>query len=596
MVVIIHFLPVFTYAQVEDTFFLAKKKGVLGRIGRSISTGSTDIEPVRIDNPFIKFAGKKIASIEIVALGLNRNINDTNELKKNFLLRIADKFHKNTREAVIRKNLFFREGDLLVPLMLSDNEIYLRDQVFLQDALIIALKNFIDSNEVDVIVITRDVFSIGGTVSMNSFNQAAVELKEENVGGSGSKIAILGLYDKFRNPTAGFGAEYIKRNINGNFLNWKVGYNNFNNSYSSQRKEETRIYSSIERPLVSRYTRWTGLIEWEYNLSANTYSDNKFDSVYKYRYVRTDIWGGYNIGAGKEKLSDNINRLRSFVALRTLYTHFYSKPLIYRQTFNYNYADINGVLFAYNLYKQNFYRANFIYGFGRFESIPEGLHIAATVGWTNKDGKKRNYYGLSGEAEKYTKKGKFYSFNIRVGAFSYSNYLEDIDLLMSIDHFTGLMKMGTHWRNRNFFNIAVTRQYKHFLSPPLFLQSDFGLPYYHNGFVEGNFRSAVKGESVFFNLRKVLGFRFAPFVFAGSSFITPVGQPLTKSKAYTAFGGGFRTRNENLVLGTIEVRSYFFLKKTFPEMKSWKIDISTNIKFKNNNNFIQRPDFVNTNK
>lgn len=587
------FVPLQAQSQVDnDTFFLARKKGILGRIGRIISRDAIVEEPVIIVNPFLKFAGKKIASIEIVGLGLDRNLNDTNKVKNTFIVKLANKFHKNTKEKFIRNNLFFREGDVVVPLMLSDNEIFLRDQEYLQDALIIVLNNINDSNLVDVVVIARDVFSLGGAISTSSFNKAKVELKEENLAGMGSKLSIMGLYDKERTPSGGYGAEFIKRNINGNFFNWKVGYNTFNNSYSSQRKEETHLYSSIERPLVSRYTRWTGLLDWEYNRSQNNYRDTLFDSNFKYRYLRTDIWGGYNIGARRKRMTDNIKRLRHFIAIRTFYTHFYTKPLIYKETFNYNYADLNGVLFAYNLYRQNFYRTNFIYGFGRYEDVPVGVSVSATLGWTNKDGKRRNYYGISGEANKYNRRGNFYTFNVRVGAFSYRNHFEDIDMLLGIDYFTALRKFGKNWRNRNFLKVAVTKQYNHLLSSPLFLQSEFGLPNYRNGDIEGNFRSTIRGESVFFNMQKVLGFRLAPFAFAGTSFITPVGKSFSKTSGYTAFGGGFRTRNENLTLGTIEIKGYFFTRKTYPEMKNWRVDISTNLKFRYKSTFIRRPDFV----
>ena len=578
--------------QGTDTFFLAKKKGLLGKLGRSMSTNSPTGAPVKSVNLFKNFAGKKIASIDIVSSGLDWNEQDSSSAKKGFILNIAHKFHKNTKENTIRNFLFFREGDNVLPLMLSDNEKFLRQQEFLQDAYIVINKSYNDSNQVDIVVITRDVFSIGGALNINSLNKVEAELKDENFAGLGSKISISGLYDKVRTPSKAFGAEVIKRNINGNFFNWTVGFRTFNNSYSSQRKEETRLYSFIERPLVSRYTRWTGAMEWEYNASQNNYNNILFDSNFRYRYLRTDIWGGYNIGARRKKMTDNMNRLRHFIAIRTFYTSFFSRPLIYKEIFNYNYADINGVLFAYNLFKQNFYKTNFIYGFGRNEDVPVGLSVATTIGWTNKDGKKRNYFGLSGEANKYTMRGNFFGYNVRVGAFSYKYNFEDIDMLIGVDHFTALRKLGRYWHNRNFLNIAFTNQNKHLLSPPLFLQSKFGLPYYNNGNIEGRMRTAVMGESVFYNMHKFLGFRVAPFVFAGTSFITPVAKPLSKTNGYTAIGGGFRTRNENLILGTIELKGYLFTRKTFPEMKSWRVDVSTNIKFKYNSSFIKRPDFV----
>lgn len=585
------FMPIDVDAQ-SDTFFLARKKGILGRIGRSLSTDDKVVKAVKTVNPFLKYAGSTIASIQIESLGLDWNLSDSVKLKKNFFSTLANKFHKNTKEKNIRNHLFFREGDVVVPLMLSDNERFLREQVYLQDASITLFKNEYDSSMVDVVVITRDVFSLGGAFRVSSIDQIETEVKEENVAGTGSKISVFQLYDKNRSPSTAFGAELIKRNINGNFINWRAGFKNFDKAFVNQRKEEISLYTSIERPLVSRYTRWTGAFEWEYNQSHNTYNDSLFKSHYRYRYVRSDAWFGYNIGARRKWMTDNKHRLRHFIGLRTFYTHFYSKPLLYAQEFNYNYADINGVLFAYTLYKQNFYKTNFIYGFGRNEDVPVGISASTIMGWTNKDGRKRNYFGLSGEANKYSYRGNYYAFSARAGGFTNMHKWEDITYLLGIENFTALKRVGPYWRNRNFINLSVTKQHKNVLNSPLFLESEFGLPYYRNGNIEATSRSTLRAESVFYNLHKFLGFRFAPFVFGGISLISPVKDLAGKTGQFTAFGGGFRTRNENLILGTIEVKGYVFTRKTYPEMKNWRIDFSTNLKFKYNSSFIKRPDFV----
>ncbi len=592
----IYLLPSLISAQEKsDTFFLANKKGLLGKIGRSISTDPQVIMPAQSVNPFLEFEGKTIGSIDIVGLGLNRNINDSVNVNNTFILRLANALHKNTREKFIKNNLFFKEGGSVIPLLFSDNERYLREQDYLQDARIIILPDEFNEEIVNVVVIVRDVFSLGGSASVSSLSNMEMEIKEENLNGMGNRLSIYGLYDKARTPNKAFGAELLKRNINGNFFDWKAGFKTFNTAYSSLKKEETTLYTTITRPLVSRYTRWTGALELAYNKSQDNYHSLKFDSVYRYSYLRTDLWGGYNIGARRLKMTDNPNRLRHFVAIRTFYTRFHTRPLMFQNTFNYNYADINGVLFAYTLFKQNFYRTNFIYGFGRNEDVPVGLNLSATTGYTNKDGKKRNYFGLAGEGNKYTRAGKFYGYTLRVGAFSFRNHFEDIDMLAGFDHFTAIKNLGKNWRNRNFVNISSTKQHNHLLSPPLFLQSQFGLPYYNNGAIEGIFRTTIKAEAVFFNMRKLAGFRFAPFLVAGSSFITPVGESFTKTNGYNAVGGGIRTRNESLILGTVEAKAYYLTRMTFPGMKSWKIEFSTKLRFKYNSNFITRPDFVNSN-
>ena len=577
----------------NDTFFLSKKKGIIGKLARTITTSATDEQPQKLINPFLKYKNQRINSIEIVGLDFNQSISDTLIRKVNFFTKLGNRIHKNTKEAVIRNHLFFKEGERVYPYLLADNEKFLRDQDFIQDARILLLPSNDEDSSVDVIVIVRDVFSIGGKINVSSANDFNLEVRDENIVGSGSRLSGSALYDKSRKPKLGYGADFLQRNIRGNFVNWEIGFNNFYPAFNSGRDESWNIHTKLERPLYSRYTRWTGALEFEMDRSYNRYiNDSLFSTDFRYNRILSDFWAGYNIGSRREKLNDHTNRLRHFVSFRVFANHFFKVPEKFVSTYNYNYADINATFLSYSLYKQNFYRTNFIYGFGRSEDVPEGITSAVIGGWTIKEGKKRAYYAITSEGSLFTGK-KYFGLTFRAGSFTYKNKLEDIDLMVGLNHFSELRKLSSKWRNRSFLNVVLTKQYNPVLNTPLFLNSEFGLPYF-NGIAEGSFRATVKLESVFFNLNTYLGFRFAPFVFTDFSTLTPPHLPFSNTNGYTAIGGGFRTRNESLIFGTIEVRGYYF-PRTIGEMKSFKFDISTNIKFKYNSTFIKRPDFVVTN-
>ena len=121
----------------DNTFFLLRKKGLLKKLGQSIYREAQPVQPVKVVDPFLAFKGKIIRSITIAPTGFNRIIHDTLGVKKSFASHLADFFHRNTLPDVIRKNLFFREGDKVRPLLLSDNEHFLRSLPFLRDALIV---------------------------------------------------------------------------------------------------------------------------------------------------------------------------------------------------------------------------------------------------------------------------------------------------------------------------------------------------------------------------------------------------------------------------------------------------------------------------
>ena len=579
----------------KDSFFLAKKKGILGQIGRSISTKDRPVVPELTVDAFKKFHGKIIRHIIIKPVGFNYGLGDTVPRKTNFPVNIANALHLNSTTELIRKNLFFREGQHFYALQVADNDRYLRTLDYLRDAIIKVVPDDEGGDSVDVVVLTRDVFSIGGKLSVSNTSKMDAEINEENFGGSGNRLSLIGLYDKERKPNYGVGAEYMLRNIRGSFINWTNGFQTFKSSLNSGREEERTFYSKLEKPMVSRYTSITGALEASYNETNNSYlPDSLYKSDYKYSFFNADFWIGYNFGRQRSKLKDEADELRHFVAFRSFFNNFYSTPDKYAGGYNYLYADINGFLTSYSIYRQNFYRTNFIYGFGRNEDVPVGIKAGVIAGFTNKQGVKRGYYGAELEWNRFSTAGCLHSYTFKVGGFAGKDGLEDIDLLASINHFTKLMTLDKYWYNRNFLSVSYTRQVTPRLNEPLFLDSEFGLPYYHRGLLEGQMRTSVKMESVFYHMKKILGFRFAPFAFTDLALLQPQGKSLKKTIGYPALGAGVRTRNENLVFGTMELRGYY-LPRPLDGMKNWKIEVSTKLQFKYNSNFIRRPDFVSPN-
>lgn len=580
----------------KDSFFLAKKKGLIGKLGRSITTNAVPTEPVKTVDLFKQYQGKIIRSITISAVGFNNELNDKTPIRTTNIVKITDALHANTKKRVIEKNLFFKKGQPLYPLVIADNERFLREQPFLRDALIAVFYSPYSNDSVDVVVLSRDVFSIGGGGSVSGIDKFDAEITEENMGGSGDRFALYGLFDNERSPTYGWGAEYIKRNIKGSFINWSNGIRTFDRAFNSGRLEERSIYSRLDKPMASRYTAFTGAAEVALNSTSNAYiGDSLYNNEFKYSFFNVDFWVGYNIGYKGGKKKDSENRLRHFVAMRGFYNIFQRIPDKFRNEYNFRYADINGGLLSYSLYRQNFYRTNFIYGFGRNEDVPEGLNASLITGYTNKQGYKRPYVGVEFEGSKFRPNGGYNAVTFRSGAYRYEGKYQDIDFLIGIDRFTKLNTLNKNWYNRNFMSLSFTRQINPFLNEPLFIQSEFGLPYVRNGLIEGETRTTVKFESVFYNLQKFAGFRFAPFVFADISLIQQQDERFHQSMGYPALGAGVRSRNENLVFGTIELRGYVFPRIQDPTMQYWKVELSTKLRFKFNSNFIKRPDFVTPN-
>jgi len=582
----------------DTVFFLAHKKGLLGKIGRSLSVNNPDpVFPVegviKNESIFSPFKGKIIRHIQVEKLGFNKSVNDTAKVVRNFFNDIGDAMHTRTGKKVILNNLFFASGDTLYPALLADNERFLRDLSYLQDARITVKNIENNSDSVDVTVICKDVFPIGGSIDAGSSKNISFEVNDDNLAGSGNRLQVENYYDVDRRPGYGFGVEFLKRNFRGTFINLAVGYQNEAPTYNSGRREEEAIYLRGELPLVSPYHSWTGAFEIASHATQNTYGvDSLYRSDLKYNYRLLDGWIGHNIGARRQLQQNLKSRFRRLVSIRGIHRIFSDIPDLYKNSYKIDYSDLIGVLGAFTIFEQDYYHTNFLYGFGRNEDVPEGFNLSFIGGWVKRSNISRPYIGFDYQRNYFSNRKNYLNYTFRLGTYYNQGRFEDISLLTSLEYFTKLRKLGaSHWLIRHFLSGSITQLINTYLDEPLRLSSDYGIPQLNNPDLKASTRVSFNGESVFYNTWKLVGFSFAPFTFTNISFLKPIGFSFGSGDVYTAIGGGVRTRNENLVFGTIELKAYYY-PRTTGTMNQWNITLNSDLRFKYVSQLVKRPDFV----
>jgi hypothetical protein len=594
-------IPMIVCAQSKentDSFFLAKKKGIWGKLGKSVSISSKDQPSIedgvkKNEASFSKFKGKIIRNIIIQKMNLGGTVNDTTHEIKNFFNNLGNKIHPNTSDRVIKNNLFFSEGDTLYPALLADNERFLRDISYLQDAKILIRNTANTDDRVDVIIICKDVFPIGGSAELGSEKLLNFEVNDDNLAGTGDRIAFGNMIDLDRTPHYGFRAEYLKRNIMGSFVNINLGYSNMEPAFNSGRKEETAVFIKAELPLVSPYSTWTGAYETSLRYTSNNYiNDSLYNSDYKYQYRLFDTWIGYNIGA-KKHLSEQIaTRLKHLIALRGVYRNFLDIPNLNKTVYNNLYSNLTSVIASLSIFEQDYYHTNFIYGFGRNEDVPEGFSMSFTGGWANKNTLSRPYVGFDYNRFYFTRKNSYINYLFRFGTYYGEKQLQDLSVLTGFEYFTRLRKIkGSRWRTRQFISGSVTQLMRTVLNDPLRISGIYGLPEVNDITIKASTRITGNYESVFYNTWKFFGFSFAPFGFTNISYLRTVGSTVKEGDIYTSIGAGFRTRNENLVFGTMELRAFYY-PRAVGTMNIWNLVFNTALRYKYNSEFVAKPDFA----
>lgn len=575
--------------------FLLRQKGLLGDLAKNLVQDTS--EPVtpslqRNDKPFERYRGKIIRQIKIQSLDFGISIRDTTRGLNTSLTRLANNMHRKSRGYVIRKNLFFREGDRVYPYLLADNGRHLRDQEFLQDALIVVVPVRGSTDSVDVIVRTKDVFSIGGKARLHNAKSLSVEVREDNFWGMGDRIAIRSLYDQDRRRKVGLGAEYISRNIAGSFIDGYVGMLNFRDAFNSGQEEELMRYMWFIKPLVNPYMKWTYALELEDHRTTNMYaSDSLYASDLQYEFYKIDAWGGLNMSADKLTGKSYEDRLRKLISARFIQQRFGLVPEKFKDFYNWRYADITALLGSFSVFRQEYYKTQFIYGFGRSEDVPEGIDVSLTGGWTKKQGRERPYVGFDFQRYYFTRKEHYFNFTARIGTYLHQRRPEDMDILLNIEHFTRLHSWRRGWKMRTFLGGGIGHQVNKSLNQPLFIRNEFGLREFDNGELAGTTRVAFRAETVFFTPWNLVNFKFAPFLFGNAAFFKIEGRPVINSEIYSSIGGGIRTRNEALIFGTLELKAYYFPKQNFLN-EHYRIEFNSNVRFRYNRQFIKRPEFV----
>jgi hypothetical protein len=575
---------------------LLKQKGMFKTIAQILlaDTAYGGEKPIqRADLPFLKYNNRVIRHIMIPSSRFSVVMGDTSRWMNHALTSVANGLHSNTRDYTIRNHLFFEEGDRVSPFLMGNNERYLRDLPFLQDAIIRVrpVKGSLDS--VDVVVMTSDVFSVGGTLAVSGTDKR-VQLREDNFMGWGDRIEVQTLYNRTRLNNFGFGAEYTRRNVMGSFVDASVGYLNFNPSMSSRMREERVAFFRVVKPLVNPFMRWTYAFNAEMHTTSNMFSpDSLYHRNFEYKYRVYDAWAGWNPVAYDTKSPKEYERLRFLVSARMISQQFHNRPLEFRNRYHYAYANMNAFLASVSVFRLNFYKTKYVYGFGRNEDLPEGIEASFTTGLIDRAGRKRHYMGLHLQRYFLNSKEQYLDYSLRLASSIHRKAWEDITVLANVDFFSPLHEMGK-WKQRSFLNASMGFQVNPLLDEPMFLESGFGLPQFNNNLAAGHMRTTVRAESVFFSPWSLLYFKIAPFVFSSATLFKTTTEMGGSTNLYPALGGGIRTRNESLVFGTIELRGTWLPRRDLLN-NSYLLNVNTNIRFKYKQNFIRRPELIQVN-
>ncbi len=506
------------------------------------------IEDTRNEEYFNLYQGKIIRNIEILKLNIfGPTLKDTTSQTTQWIEKAGNKTHVKTRNFIIRNNLLFNSGDSLNPLLLADNERLIRNLSYIKDVSIQIAEIPDHPDMIDILIVTKDVYSTGFYIDLFNLESGVIELYENNIAGIGHKLSGSLYLNADKTPTTGYEFNYNVNNIGKSFIKAKLQYLNA--------FETERLKLELKRSFFAYNTKWAGGLKLQ---KTSTIRDIKKTDTTLYNvnlnYSTQDIWFGRSFLVKTNNWKYQ-NRTRLVLSARYINNTFYKGPEV-SERYNFKFHDNQLLLGSLAFSRQKYFKSNLIYGFGKTEDIPIGSLIQFNTGIEKDEFFKRPYWGLKLAKGIYYPKIGYLNLQTELGGLYYEDQLDQ-----GVLSITGQAISNLHFVNglriREFLSANYTSGINRFNDEKLFLTTnDIGM--LSSDYLYGVQKISFHSELVAYTNLYVYNFRFLVYFFGDLAFIGPENKTVFNNSLYSGIGIGIRVRNENLVFKTFQIKFAYY--------------------------------------
>jgi len=506
------------------------------------------MQVINNEAPFNEYKDKIIRKISIKVLDpFGTSVDDTLSRTRNGIAHALNRFHINTQDFIVRRNILFEKGEHLDPDLIADNERVLRDLSSVDNVRILVSQPDPSNDSVDLIIVVKDVWSIGFDIPLITPQRLLYSLYDGNFLGLGDRFTVKMSTELYRSPFFRLdGVSYTCTNIGGSFINGSIDYFQDNTGNQS-------IMVGFERPFLTNKTLWAGGTNATWARNAILVEENK--TIVSYLNDE-NIWLGLSFLVKKQS---NLSRI---VVTEAVYRRKYiSRPEVTPDS-NRCFYDHTRLLTGIAWSKNNYYLADYVTEMGKTEDIPYGHKVQVTFGSDYSNFFQRFYSGLSLSFGRYFQKFGYIQTYLKVSGFFYQNSFEDAVLKVNVQYFTPLIDLRNH---RYKFRTYIASDYRY----------GFNFRTNNADFYDTNLDlkvSKINEQNIFFGTQtlslRLSTLLFTPWYFYGFRF-TLSGmiegglsaknrQPLYKSSFFTGFGAGILIKNDNLIFPTFVIAGYYY--------------------------------------
>ena len=453
-------------------------------------------------------------------------------------------YRTQARLRLVKKELLFRPGDVLDPVLIRDSEKRLRKGANLDDAEIIVTP-VAGSEEVDVTIIARQkwAFKVGANLRVDKLS-GGLEI-ENFLGLSHSFELDVALKPDLENPLD-VDAEYDFHNFLGTGFDLKA-------EVEFEFEEQTYGFE-IEKEFSSTYTRWAGHFKsfW-YRERLSVYKPGEDPWL---KFNEQDFWlaRAFNIS----KLANKESNIQLVSSVRVFRMQYDKKSVADYESINY--PNERFYMASIGLANRNDHVERRVFKFGRTEYLPKGANVSFVGGVEYIDGLKTRLY--SGVMANYAASFNQFGYNflqVSYGGFAGENGYDQISAKLENKYFTKYVKLGK-WGFRQFIYATLDLGFNRPEGYEININKSKGIKGFDSNKLTGSKKLVLNLESSFYCNRQILGFKGTGFLFADfamlgrKNHISSIG----KSNLYQGYGFGIRLNQKALGISFIELSFGFY--------------------------------------
>ena len=506
------------------------------------------LQTIRSEVPYLKYQGKPIRHIRVKTMDpFGSTVADTSFQRITWVGKTANKTHLTTRNFVIRKNLFFKQGQTVDPYLLADNERILREMSGIDDVNIIVSPTDPAGDSVDITVITKDVFSIGFDFVSVTTGKSVFRLYDGNFLGLGDKLVNEFSIKNHRAPyIRDEGINYYLNNIGGTFIDGLAYY--FHDDAGDQ-----NAGAQISRSFFSNRTRWAGSGMFQYSRDKYQVSDSVKITSYSYS---ANLWIGRAFF-----LKTNGEPVRLIISEAAYNRHYYSRPFISADS-NSRYYNYVQLLTGFSISRNNYYLTDYVFQLGKRENIPYGHLFQLTFGPDFSDFYTRFYSGIEVAYGNFIKKFGYLSGRVTYSGFFHGSSFEDAILKVQARYMTYLY----HTPNKRYkFRTYLISDYRTGFNFRL-NNMDYANINQYLQLNKTSDQNSLMGTGALAASLSVLvytpwyfyGFKFALMEQIQGGFVAKKHIALFASRFYPGIRTGLVLRNDNLIFPALVISVFYY--------------------------------------